>query len=342
MKRICLFFLFAGFTLCSGSAQTITTVAGTGTLGYSGDGGPAEQAMVSHVTSIGADDAGNVYFIDSDNFRIREISTSGTISTVVGNGQAGYVLNGGPATQLALAATVLGIAGDGTIYLCDLTGMKKVDLSGNLSLIPFDQSAGYPTSIAVDPSGNVYIGIPFAGIGPAYDAIYKYNPGSLPTMLAGGASLLDGGPASQSSVVLNPRSLATDSAGNIYIAEPDNNRIRKFAPGGTISTVAGNGTAGFSGDGGPATAAQLNRPDSVAVDANGNIYIAESFNFRVRRVDSSGTITTAAGAGSPLGASGDGGPASQATLQGPTAVAVDKSGNVYINDNASIRKISFP
>ncbi len=148
----------------------------------------------------------------------------------------------------------------------------------------------------------------------------------------------DGGPATSASLT-RPFGVAVDAAGNLYIADAGNNRIRKVSPSGIITTVAGNGTPGFSGDGGSSTGASLNSPLGVAVDAAGNLYIADGSNNRIRKVSPSGVITTAAGGGSVLG---DGGPATSASLANPSGVAVDGAGNLYIADtfNLRIRKVS--
>ena len=132
-----------------------------------------------------------------------------------------------------------------------------------------------------------------------------------------------------------------DAAGNLYIADSGNNSIRKVAPNGTITTVAGNGTQGYSGDGGPATSAELNYPYGVAVDAAGNLYIADTSNYRVRKVTPDGTITTVAGNGTE-GYSGDGGPATSAGLGMPQGVAVDAAGNLYIADWTTIGSARSP
>ena len=132
-------------------------------------------------------------------------------------------------------------------------------------------------------------------------------------------------------MLYTPSGVAVDTAGNLFIADPSNNRVRKVTPGGVISTVAGNGTAGFSGDGGPATSAQLNYPTGVAVDAAGNLFIADEANNRVRKVTPGGVISTVAGNGTQ-GYSGDGGPATSAQLYYPYGVAVDAAGNLFIAD----------
>jgi uncharacterized protein (TIGR03437 family) len=338
MKRISLYFLLAGVTLCSGFAQIITTVAGTGTSGYGGDGGPANQAKLNQPAGLGVDGSGNVYVLDAGNFRIRKIATSGIITTVVGNGTAGTVgtvLKEGVATQLAESPVLFTVGRDGTIYFTEVAA-KKVDPSGNLTVIGFDQGVFSATALTLDRSGTLYFAI--------LSIVNKYIPngfsehvaGAIPPGLPG-----DDGPALQGSFFVS--GLASDAAGNIYIADGSNNTVRKFAPGGNITTVAGSGTAGFSGDGGPARQAQLNNPVSVAVDGSGNIYIADSINGRVRRVDPSGIITTVAGQGRGLGSTADGIPAVQANLSSITSLVVDDNGNLYILDSSHnrVRKVSF-
>ena len=341
MKRISLFFLLAGVTLSSGFAQIITTVAGTATAGYSGDGGPANQAQLNQAAGLGVDGSGNVYILDAGNYRIRKISTSGTITTVVGNGTrdtVGTVLNEGAATQLAEQPALFTVGRDGTIYFVDVAA-KKVDPSGNLTVIGFDQGVFSATALTVDRSGTLYFAI--------LTIVNKYIPNGLSEHVAGAippGAPGDDGPALQGSFgVAFGYGLASDAAGNIYIADPDNNTVRKFAPGGNITTVAGNGTAGFGGDGGPARQAQLNNPVCVAVDASGNIYIADNNNGRVRRVDPSGIITTVAGQGRDLGSTAEGIPAVQAQLSNIGSLAVDDNGNLYILDLSKnrVRKVSF-
>lgn len=196
-------------------------------------------------------------------------------------------------------------------------------------------AVGYPAgSIATDSKGNVY----FAS-GPV---VFKLNTFGIQTVVAGNGAFGfsgDGGPATSASLFL-PYGVAVDGAGNLYIADLLNQRIRKVDTTGTITTVAGSGTYGFSGDGGPAISASLGSPDGVAVDEAGNLYIADLYNRRVRKVDSGGMISTVAGNGA-YGFSGDGGPATSASLSSPTGVAVDRVGNVYIADqgNQRIRKV---
>ena len=196
-------------------------------------------------------------------------------------------------------------------------------------------SIGRPEGVAVGLAGEVY----FTGYG---HSVYRIDARGVLTRVAGNGRVGfsgDGGPAT-SAQLFDPRGVAVDAAGNLYIADSYNNRIRKVATNGIITTVAGNGSEGYSGDGGPATSAQLYDPRGVAVDAAGNLYIADDVNQRIRRVGRNGIITTVAGNGSS-GYSGDGGSATSAQLAGPSGVAVDAAGNLYIADvdNNRIRKV---
>ena len=190
--------------------------------------------------------------------------------------------------------------------------------------------------MAVDGAGNLYIA------DTNNDRIRKVDSAGTITTIAGTGERRfggDGGPAIQAQLDA-PSGVVVDGAGNLYIADRANHRIRKVDSTGTITTIAGTGERGFGGDGGPATQARLNYPYGVAVDGAGNLYIADLANHRIRKVDSTGTITTFAGTGE-RGFGGDGGPASQAQLNFPTGVAVDEAGNLYIADwsNARIRKV---
>ncbi len=276
---------------------TIRTVAGTGTGGFSGDGGLAISAQLLNPHDAAADAAGNLYVADSFNNRIRKVDAAGGIVTVAGSGESGYGGDGGPAIQAQFAQPV-GVALDaaGNLYIADWGNnrVRKVDAAGNISTVAGTGESGY-----------------------------------------GG----DGGPAIQAQLS-RPYGAAADAAGNLYIADWGNNRIRKVDAAGNISTVAGTGESGYSGDGGPAAQAQLAQPYGLTADAAGNLYIADSFNNRIRKVDAAGVISTVAGSGEP-GYGGDGGPAIQAQLAGPVGAALDSAGNLYIADgnNQRIRKV---
>ncbi len=275
------------------SGDTITTIAGNTSPGFSGDGGPATLATLREPIGIAIDSNGAVYFSDSSNDRVRKVS-GGIITTVVGNGATGFSGDGGPATSASLA---------------------------------------FPEGVAVDPTGNIYIG------DAQNQRIRMVSKGIITTIGGNGQFKFsgDGGPAVSASVQ-SPASVAVDSAGNLYIADTGNNRIRKVSSG-IISTVAGS-VAGFAGDGSLATSAALYGPHGVAVDSSGNVYVADTYNSRVRKI-SNGIITTIAGTGTP-GSSGDGGLATNAQLTSPVSVAVDSTGNIFISDSDEnrIRKVS--
>src|SRR5207302_624534 len=279
----------------------ITTVAGNGTAGFSGDGGPATSAELSGPTGIALDSRGNVFIADSGNARIRRVdAATRIITTVAGNGGFRFSGDGGPATAAGL---------------------------------------GFPQGVAVDAGGNLFIADtvnPRIRHVDAATRIITTAAGNGPATFRG-----DGGPAT-SAELFTPVGIAVDSSGNLFIAEGNNNRIRRVdAATGIITTVAGNGILGFSGDGGPATSAELFLPSGLAVDRVGNLFIADTHNHRIRRVNAATRlITTVAGNGT-AGFSGDGGPATAAELALPQAVAVDAAGNLFIADtlNERIRRV---
>jgi uncharacterized protein (TIGR03437 family) len=336
------------FLLCLAQAQTtytVSTIAGNGTLGYAGDGGSPTSAELSipyHIVYTN----GKLYIADQANHRIRVIS-GGTISTVAGNGTAGYSGDAASATSAELdAPTGMALDSSGNLYIADTTNqaVRKVNSSGTISTIAGDNSlgAGYsgdgagataaqlysPTDVVVDSSGKIYI----ADEGNSRIRVVTTD-GNIATFAGNGSASYygDGGQALNAEINL-PRGLAIDSSGDIFIADTGNNRIREVTTDGIIRTVAGNGGQGFSGDGGKAISAELFGPTGVAVDSQGDIFIADRFNGRIREVTPDGIIRTIAGNGS-IGYSGDGGPATDAAFDFPTGVAVDSSGNVYVADN---------
>lgn len=335
---------------------TIVTVAGTGTSGFSGDNGPATSAQLWNPAGVALDSSGNLYIGDSANNRVRKVA-GGTITTVAGNGTAGYLGDSGPATSAEMA-TPCGIGFDtsGNLYIADKINdiIRKVSAGTITTVAGTPQTIGHtgdggpatsatlyrPFSVVADGSGNLYISDTFN------NAIRKVSGGNISTIAgqlppAAGGYSGDNGPAT-SAYLADPFGIAIDSSGNLYIADALNNVIRKITSGGTISTVAGNhaASAGYSGDGGPATSAQLNQPYGVAVDSSGNIYIADTFNNVVRKVSTNGTITTMAGTGT-AGYTGDGGLPTSAELNQPYGVGVDSSGDLYIADygNNVIREV---
>ena len=284
------------------TAQNINTLAGTGTAGYSGDSGPATAAKINTPCGVVGDPAGNVYFCDYNNNRIRKVDASGVITTFAGTGTHGYSGDGGPATAAKIGNSK-GIAMDaaGNVYFSDdYCVVRKVSTSGTISTV---------AGISGTPGYNS------DGI-QATAAKLNYNWG-----------------------------VAIDNSGNLLIADQLNNRIRKVTLStGIITTIAGIGTVGWGGDGGPATAAGLQGPSGVAVSISGNIYIADRGNNRVRKINTAGNISTITypTATGTYGYTGDGGPSTAAKVYYPTGVATDSAGNVYICDenNNVIRKIN--
>jgi sugar lactone lactonase YvrE len=270
-------------------------------MGYSGDGASALKATMNIPAAVAVDTNNNVYFSDSLNHCVRKINSAGIISTVAGNGTEGFSGDGGKATDAQL-----------------------------------DQ----PQGIALDGHGNLFI----ADYGN--QRIRKVASDGTITTVAGSKKgfIGDNGPA-PNAAFHDPLGVAADPLGNLYVADAENSRIRKISFDGVVTTIAGIDTAGFSGDGGPATAAEMDRPTDVAVDASGDLFIADSGNNRIRKITPDGIISTVAGSGDPLtfsgGFSGDKGPATEATLSVPTDVTVDSAGNVYFTDtfNSRIRKI---
>ncbi len=329
------------------SKGVITTVAGNGTQGFSGDNGPATAAQFNGARSLAFDAAGNLYVSDVSNGRIREIS-NGTITTVAGGGVAGGDNIPATSAQIVLPEGVA-VDSTGNLYIAESIPGRILKVSnGVITTVAGAGLYGYggdngpatagqlndPQGVAVDSAGNLYIADTQNG------CIRKVSNNVITTLAGNGVVGYSGENGPAASAQLNqPWGVAVDSAGSLYIADEGANLVLKVA-GGVISTVAGNGTAGNSGDDGPATAGQLNAPMGIAVDSAGNLYIADSKNYRIRMV-SKGTMTTVAGNGHS-GFSGDTGPATGAQLGIPQGVAVDSSGNLYIADflNNRVRKVS--
>ncbi|MGC9194890.1 MAG: hypothetical protein ACP5IL_05465, partial [Syntrophobacteraceae bacterium] len=332
----------------------ISTMAGTGTKGYSGDSGVATSAQLNLPGGVGADMSGNIYIADSLNNRIRKVDAStGIITTVAGNGTGGYSGDGGSALSAQLNNPA-GVAVDlsGNLYIADTSNNRIREVSATtprmIITVAGSGAPGYsgdgaaavsaqlnsPLGVAVDTSGNLYIA------DSSNNCIREVNAtsGIISTVAGNGTAGYSGdGGAATSAQLSQPGGVTVDYLDNIYIADTANERIRKVDPSGDITTVAGTGTAGYSGDGGPATSAELNQPVSVAVDASQNIYVADTQNSRIRKVDAtSGNVRTIAGNGTQ-GYAGDGGPAILAQLNLPQGVAVDIAGDIYMADTANYR-----
>lgn len=298
----------------TGSNGNINTVAGNGTCGYSGDGGAATSAELHFPNGIAVDSAGNLYIADTSNNRIRKVTAStGDISTFAGDGTAGYSGDGGSASSAELNGPS-GVAVDfgGNVYIADAGNyrIRKVTAStGDISTVAGDGTEGTSgdggsatsaeltalSGVTVDSGGNLYI----AGYEPFRSCrlcVMEYldsavrevvaSTGTINTFAGDYSEGYSGDGGSATSAELNgPSGLAVDPGGNVYIADMGNNVIREVtASTGVINTIAGEGTAGYSGDGGLATSAEFDEPDAVAVDAAGNIYIADQYNERLRTV----------------------------------------------------------
>jgi uncharacterized protein (TIGR03437 family) len=327
----------------------ISTVAGTGTTGFSGDNGPAASAQIDPPFGVAVDSAGNLYICDLQNGRIRKVS-HGVITTVAGNGMQGFGGDSGPAVSAQLNSPQ-GIVADsaGNLYIADTDNNRVRRVKGGvITTVAGNGTAGYSgdggpaisaalfmfaySALALDSQGNLYIDDSGNG------CIRKVSNGMI-TTIAGGGSLYDDNVPSTSAHLFDPSGVAVDANGDLYISDITNSRIRRVS-NGIITTVAGTGVDGFSGDGGPATTAQLNSPRGIALDGAGNLYIADSGNARIRKV-SGGLISTVAGNFANPG-TGDGGPATSAGLYFPASVAVSSSGDLYIADydDYRIRKVS--
>ncbi len=335
----------------------ITTVAGIGTLGFSGDAGPASAAWLNFPNDVAVDSSGDLYIADQGNDRIRKvIVATGIITTVAGTSTRGFFGDEGPATAASLW-NPLGVTldGSGNLYIADTgndrirkvsaaTGIITTVAGGGVRGFSGDQgpataaSLYNPGGVGLDGSRNLYI----ADTVNARIRKVSAATGIITTAAGTGGFSGDGNPATAASLS-DPVDIALGDSGDLYIAETGHDRIRKVsAATGIVTTVVGIGRRGFSGDGGPATAASLAFPLAVALDASGNLYIADTFNSRIRKVSAAtGIITTVVGTGS-RGFSGDGGPATAASLHFPTDVALDDSANLYIadRDNARIRKVA--
>ncbi len=331
------------------STGAIHTLAGDAYLHAVGDGGAATAAILNQPASVALDGTGNLYIADPGTERVRQVRVDGTIATLTGNGSAGSSGDGGAAAA-ALVNTPMGVAVDpiGNVAIADSYNhrIRQVGTAGGIATIVGTGKSGTgedsmpalqtqlraPHGVCFDRSGILYIA------DTANHRILRLTPAGMVETAAGNASAGasgDGGPALYAQLN-QPSACSLDSAGDLFIADTLNRRIRKVTPDGTISTAAGTGDAGNTGDGGAATAARLQQPAGVAVDDNGNIFISDTGNHSIRQVTADGTIRTIAGQGA-AGYSGDGGPATAAMLHSPEGVVLDGAGDLYFADSGNQR-----
>ncbi|HUB79243.1 MAG TPA: IPT/TIG domain-containing protein [Bryobacteraceae bacterium] len=329
-----------------------TVVAGTSSPGFAGDDGPATEAELVNPLDLAIDPAGDLYI--ADQHRVRQVNPAGIIRTAAGADYLYGIGDGGAATAAELyLPSAVALDSGGNLYIADAgtNRVRQVSPAGTIATVAGTGNAApggealpavttplmTPTAVALDASGNLLI------VESGANRIRAVGPDGLVRTIAGtGVTGLgaDSLPATQAQLTV-PQGLCLDRSGNLYIADTGNSRILRAPPGGLISTAAGNGAAGFAGDGGPASIAQLNQPAACAVDSAGNLYIADTYNHRIRKVDSTGNIITVAGTG-VAGTGGDEGAATAAGLNAPRGIAVDDNGNLYISDtgNNTIRQVT--
>ncbi|MGE0131649.1 MAG: Ig-like domain-containing protein [Blastocatellales bacterium] len=329
----------------------ITRIAGTGIRGGDIESGSAAVQLWSPET-VAVDSSGNLYIADTGNHRIRKVARDGVITTFAGNGQLGSRGDGGQAVNAELnSPSGLAIDQSGNVYIADTNNhrIRRVAPNGIISSIAgagvddFGGDGGpatqarldTPMGLTLDKTGNLLI----ADAGNNRIRKLNLNTGVISTAVGNGYGSGGDGGAAANAALFFPTGAAFDGAGNLYVSDTGNHRIRKVTPSGVISTLAGTGTAGFSGDGGAAKDARINAPGGLAVDARGNLYFADQLNHRVRLITPDGSINTVAGTGQPGGA-GEGGAASAAMLNAPAGVVVDPAGNLFIADTGNHRVIA--
>jgi uncharacterized protein (TIGR03437 family) len=318
--------------------------AGDGTFGQAKENIPALESYLAGPIGVTVDPAGNVYVVEEQARRVRRIDYMGNIRTIAGSASAKLLGDGGPATAARLLDPV-GVAADpwGGVRISDYLGnrVRGVMGEGIMFTAAGDGTAGssgdggpaqmarvnHPRGLAFDRDGNLYIA------DSLNHRVRRIGINGYITTVAGTGVrgyYGDGGPAKQAHLNA-PLGVFVDGAGNLYIADSGNHAIRKVNPAGIISTIAGSGARGYGGDNGPAILAWFYAPSSVAADSAGNVFVADTFNHRVRRVSAEGVVTTIAGDGAP-GFTGDGGAAESARLRSPASLGIDLGGRIYVAD----------
>lgn len=348
----------------------ISTVAGNGTEGYSGDGGPATLAQLYRPRAVYVDVAGNIFIADTFNFVMRKVdAATGIITTVMGNGVAGHAEDGDITTSTSIEWLHDIVASkDGTLYFSEQNGYNLVRKIVNNRIYTVTGKAGKDSLGDCGPAEDSYLYKPYGLAFDSYDNLYiadEYNnkirkveclTGFITTIAGTGEAGYNGdGKVGVETMVNRPSGVVVGSDNILHIADRYNHRIRKIdlddpqirnifpsVPTGYIDTIAGNGASGYNGDGSDARTFRLNYPGGVAIDSLGNVFIADRSNHRIRKVMMDWSIVTYAGKNAPRGYSGDGGQAINAVLNFPTDVAFDADGNLYIADqyNNVIRKVT--
>jgi streptogramin lyase len=336
---------------------TIAAAAGTGTKGYTGDGGPATAAQLDNPFDVAFDKAGHLYFSDTNNHVVRRVDAkTGIVTTVAGNGKKGSAGDGGLATAAQLNEPYgIELDADGNLYIVDrlnfsirvvdagtrviktIAGTGKTGKSDDG--IPGPTAAlGEPNGLCLDGKGKLYI----ADVRDQRVRVLDLKTGTIGTACGASgkkATAGDGGPIAKATLN-GPRAVAMGRDGSLFVVEREGNGVRRIDfPSGTIDRFAGTGKKGYSGDGGPAKAATFDGPKEIDVDANGNVFIVDTENEAIRRIDAkTGTVTTVAGKGrTKTPGQGDGSPATAATLGRPHGVAIGPDGAVFIGDTLSHR-----
>ena len=336
--------------------QIIQTAAGTGQPGYSGDGGPAANAMMREPFMCAFDRDGNLFICEATNHIVRKIdAATGVISTIAGTGEAGYSGDNGPATQATMREPYsLAITDDGDLYIVDRlnAAIRKVTPDGAITTVAGTGEPGYsgdggpghlaqmrePNDCFLDGSGGLLI----ADIQDQRVRRLDLESGLISTFAGNGEKRRagDGLPANQASI-LGARAVCMDNAGNTYIAEREGNGVRVVSPDGIMGTIAGTGELGYTGDGGPAIQSTWAGPKGIRCDRDGNIIVTDTENHAIRKIDAATRVVTTI-AGGRLGPHGDGDPATEAGLERPHGCEISADGALYIADsnNHRVRVVS--